>query len=420
MFSQLSLFVGALLDALIGPNLFVPGEPFLIAAGYQLHQGVGAGVVAVLAGGWLGDQASYFIGRQHGSALQRKLVRWQPKTRRSVARCKLMMKTKGNWVLVLARLLGPVAWVVPFIAGVENTPWRRFSFYSGLGLLLGVGQFVLWGYMLAYGIDNLPWFTSIRLFMFEHKYLLLGLLVTCTFVYVGRQRRWSKMALKSIGVFLLSMLAVNYGHFFWFSDDASNVSGSISPTNTAELAEYQAHPGRSGYFKSQAVNVVYFGHSPTRLMAELGWIENRTFSRHDIEITDYLTLVRNSEPPVSDLYWQGQPQHLAFQLPGTLAKRSHIRWWYSGLDLDTGLPKWVGAISYDNGFRLTAYAGIITVLHRIDPNVDAMRDLLAQQIKEAKGNWTPTLLALTVPNALSHERDYYTDGRILVVRDSAS
>ena len=40
MLETISLFFGALLDSTIGPNLFVPGEPFLLAAGYQLHEGV--------------------------------------------------------------------------------------------------------------------------------------------------------------------------------------------------------------------------------------------------------------------------------------------------------------------------------------------------------------------------------------------
>ena len=50
MEGAVSLFFGALMDALIGPNLFVPGEPFLLAAGYQLHQGIVTGVLAVLLG----------------------------------------------------------------------------------------------------------------------------------------------------------------------------------------------------------------------------------------------------------------------------------------------------------------------------------------------------------------------------------
>ncbi len=60
------LFVGALLDALIGPNLIVPGEPFLLAAGYQLHAGHISGVIAVFLGGLIGDQSSYWIGYRYG------------------------------------------------------------------------------------------------------------------------------------------------------------------------------------------------------------------------------------------------------------------------------------------------------------------------------------------------------------------
>ncbi|WP_196333650.1 DedA family protein, partial [Vibrio campbellii] len=117
MLEAISLFFGALLDATIGPNLFVPGEPFLLAAGYQLHQGVIWGVVAVLLGGWFGDQLSYFIGKRSGAKAQKKLIRWQAKTRRPIARCRLLMKKRGNTILIFARLLGPVAWVVPFMAG---------------------------------------------------------------------------------------------------------------------------------------------------------------------------------------------------------------------------------------------------------------------------------------------------------------
>lgn len=101
MLEAISLFFGAFLDATIGPNLFVPGEPFLLAAGYQLHQGIIWGVIAVLVGGWLGDQLSYFIGKRSGSKAQRKLIRWQAKTKRPIARCRLLMKKRGNAILIL-------------------------------------------------------------------------------------------------------------------------------------------------------------------------------------------------------------------------------------------------------------------------------------------------------------------------------
>ena len=96
MYASMTLFIGALLDALIGPNLFVPGEPFLIAAGYQLHQGLWYGVIAVLCGGLIGDQLSYLIGYHYGRKAQKKLIQWQPKIRRPIARCRLLLKRKGT------------------------------------------------------------------------------------------------------------------------------------------------------------------------------------------------------------------------------------------------------------------------------------------------------------------------------------
>ena len=169
------LFLGAFLDALIGPNLFVPGEPFLLAAGYQLHQGVYLAAFAVLLGGFAGDQLSYFIGLRYGQKLTKALVRHHPRVRRSVARCRLLMYHKGNYVLTFSRLLGPVAWFVPCMAGISQISWARFTFYSVIGLILGVGQFLIWGYLLAYGLNSTILLESAKLFIAEHKTTVLVL-----------------------------------------------------------------------------------------------------------------------------------------------------------------------------------------------------------------------------------------------------
>lgn len=148
-----SLFFGAFLDGLIGTNLFVPGEPFLLAAGYQLYAGKVLGVALVVSGAWLGDQSSYWLGRYYGLPLQRKLLKWQPRFHRPIARCRLFLRQNDVKVLLFARLLGPIAWVVPFVVGTQQMAWHRFTLYGSIGLFLGVGQFVLWGYLLAYGIE---------------------------------------------------------------------------------------------------------------------------------------------------------------------------------------------------------------------------------------------------------------------------
>ncbi|WP_425665815.1 LssY C-terminal domain-containing protein [Vibrio tubiashii] len=421
MFEGFSLFVGALLDALIGPNLFVPGEPFLLAAGYQLQQGIITGVIAVLLGGFIGDQVSYLIGRRLGNPAQRKLIRWQSKTRRPIARCRHLMAKKGNYVLAFARLLGPIAWVVPFIAGSQKISWARFSLYSTIGLFLGVGQFVAWGYLLGYGIDNFPILNEAKVFLVEHKAILIAVGASVGFYLIGRKLRWRLMFTKFTAFLLASVLYANYAHFFFYSDDFATKEGVSEQKAGNELVTIgelplKAYPGKSAVFDAQAINVAYVGEHPRALMADLGWIENKTFSRNDLEISDYIELLKLNTPPVSDLFWNGMPQELAFQLPGNLLKRSHIRWWQAGVDSNTNQNLWLGALSYDDGLQITPYSGIVTILHSIDPNVDHERDKLAEQVLSAPANVSIDMAAYHPPTILDGEHDYYTDGRVLVIK----
>mgnify|MGYP000310982667 CR=1 FL=1 len=418
MFEGVNLFWGALLDALIGPNFFVPGEPFFIAAGYQLHNGIWLAVVAVMLGGLLGDQLSYLIGYKVGNKAQRKLIRVIPKSRRAIARCRYLMTKKGAYVIAFARLLGPIAWVVPFIAGTNKTPWAKFSLLASLGLLIGGGQFIFWGFILAYGIEQVPMLYDAKVFIIEHQYTLLSLAATAVIGVIGYKYRWQKLPLKVVMIFLMSQLATNYSHFFWFADDFKEPQASILVTSSNKVTDkesYKAYAGKSSFFDAQAVNVMFIGESPKAMMKALGWIENQTFSRDEIEWKDYLVLLKRNTPPVSDLFWQQRPQDMAFQLPGNLIQRSHIRWWKADSLDKSGSPIWMGAISYDNGLKITPYSGIITVLHSINPNVDKERDKLASMITSHLLHLEANIQPLTQAVAIDEAHDYYTDGSVLVV-----
>lgn len=418
MFSELNLFIGALLDALIGPNLFVPGEPFMITAGYQLQQGFWGGVIAVFFGGFLGDQLSYLIGLKFGKPAQSRLIRWQPKMSRSIARCRLLMAKKGNFILAFARLLGPISWGVPFIAGTTKVSWSRFTFYSAIGLCLGVGQFVMWGYLIGLGFDKLPILNEIKTILVEHQYSLIALLVAILFLYVGFKFKLRFLLTKTLSIFLMAMLIVNYNHFFLLADDfllETPVSKNHQTYTDINNIDYKVYPGKSSFFDAQAMNVVYFGESPKSLMSQLGWIENRTFSRNDLEWEDYVNLMKSKTPPISDLFWNNTPQDLAFQMPGSLMKRSHIRWWKGGVDANSNQIIWLGAISYDEGLTLSLYSGIITVLHSVDTNVDLERDKLIKQVESAIPDLDLELVKLTSPIAIDENHSYYSDGKVFVI-----
>ncbi|MCP8690607.1 LssY C-terminal domain-containing protein, partial [Marinobacterium sedimentorum] len=69
---------------------------------------------------------------------------------------------------------------------------------------------------------------------------------------------------------------------------------------------FKVFAGQSSIYSAQAVNVVYLGETPKNLMQQLGWIENKTFSRSELEFSDYVNLLKTKTPPVSDLMWNGR------------------------------------------------------------------------------------------------------------------
>ncbi|USD67974.1 LssY C-terminal domain-containing protein [Vibrio sp. SCSIO 43136] len=407
------LFVGALLDALIGPNLLFPGEPFFLAAGVELFSGSWIAVVAVLAGGFLGDQISYFVGKYQGSRYLKRYAANRPKVRRAVARCRLLMRKRIHTVLVVSRLLGPVAWVMPFLAGTQKVPWLTFTLFSSVGLVLGIGQFIFWGYMGAAGVEYIPWLNPIQAYVSEHYLTMLAVMVSVGMSYYLFKQRKSLASVKSVSFLLFTLSLANYQNFFANADDNLLKVEPATPVHWSEL-ELVAYPGYGQGYAAQAVNLIYVGESPRTLMLELGWIENKTFSRHDLDLLDYLSLIKAGTPPVSDLIWSGRPQDLAFQEKGTLLKRNHLRWWYAGLYQNT--PVWVGAVSFDDGLAIKKHTGIVTVLHAIDPNVDRMRDKLKSQLFSV--NVEHELIPLAQSMAVNESRDYYTDGRVLVINHS--
>lgn len=411
-------FGGSLLDALIGPNLFFPGEPFLLAAGYLLSSGPVYGVISVIAGGFVGDQISYFIGRRYGKDGRRWLSQRIPKTRRPIARARLVLRQRGPLVVAIARLLGPVAWIMPFLAGSYVLPWLTFTTYSLIGLFIGVGQFVLAGYLLAQGIEWLPELSTFSLFFKEHGLLVVATLTALMIsLFLYRKRSWKKW-LSIISCWVAIMGGVNYFHFFVSNAYAFETKEIDNAKISLQDLNYTVYPGLAPVYQAQPINTIVIGHSPQELMDDLGWIENKTFSRDEVTFRGYLGLLAKELPPISDLYWNRQPQWFAYQVAGDLVNRKHIRWWYAGKEAQSGQNIWVGSVSYDNDLKLAHYKGIITILHAIDPDIDIERDILA--VNAEKSGWAVRYQSLGSPVAYSKSRHYFSDGQVAILSKDKS
>jgi hypothetical protein len=103
-----------------------------------------------------------------------------------------------------------------------------------------------------------------------------------------------------------------------------------------------------------------------------------------IEIAADVVLHRPfDDAPVSDLFLYGRKQDLAFELPigDDPKKRHHVRFWKAPKLGADGRPLWMGAATRDERVGLSHDTGQIT--HHISPDVDAERDLIIADLKQA-------------------------------------
>ncbi|MDP1881676.1 MAG: LssY C-terminal domain-containing protein, partial [Bradyrhizobium sp.] len=142
--------------------------------------------------------------------------------------------------------------------------------------------------------------------------------------------------------------------------------------------------------------------------------------RSSIEIAGSVLLDRPyRDAPVSNLYYLGRREDLAFEKPDGRSpdRRHHVRFWKV---LEAGAeqrPVWLGAASFDRSVGVSHYTGAVT--HHIDADIDAERKLFADELEaagmvEAKYQVTgigPTLAARNGGGDL-----YYTDGEVWILR----
>jgi hypothetical protein len=156
-------------------------------------------------------------------------------------------------------------------------------------------------------------------------------------------------------------------------------------------------------------------------MHEAGWYPADPITlKSSIEIVGSVLLDRPyRDAPVSNLYYLGRREDLAFEKPvGTSAdRRNHVRYWKV---LDQGeekRPVWLGAATLDRSVGVSHYTGAIT--HHIDADIDAERQFLAASLESAgmvEAKYQVTGIGPTVAGRNGGGDLYYTDGEVWILR----
>jgi hypothetical protein len=154
-----------------------------------------------------------------------------------------------------------------------------------------------------------------------------------------------------------------------------------------------------------------------RAMHAAGWFPADPITlRTSIEIVGSVVLDRPyRDAPVSPLYYERKKEQVAFEKPeGRSAdRRHHVRFWQVLDKGKDGRPVWLGSVTFDRGVGLSHDTGQVT--HHIGPDIDAERDLLMRDLREAGMVQNFFQISGTGPTLFGRNGEgdpYYTDGEI--------
>jgi hypothetical protein len=223
---------------------------------------------------------------------------------------------------------------------------------------------------------------------------------------VGRRRRWL-IVLASIPVVYFAMAYVLLPALWRHHEHEPGLAVLPMVTRTGS-----GIPG-------DALNVGLVGSKEDilRAMQAAGWFPADPITlRTSIEIIGSVVLDRpDQDAPVSPLYYQGKKEQLAFEKPDgrSADKRHHVRFWLILEKGSEGRPVWLGSVTFDRGVGLSHDTGQVT--HHIGPDIDAERDLLMRDLRNAEMVQSFFQISGTGPTLLGRNGEgdpYYTDGEI--------
>lgn len=155
-YGYLAVLIGAMLE----------GETILLIAGFASHRGYlnFGGVVAIAAaGGFLGDQAFYWLGRLRGKAV---IARW-PKLQLHARKVNTLLERHHSWIIVGIRFMYGLRVAGPVLIGMSEVGPLRFAAFNLIGavlwaLLIG-GAGYLFGQALELVLGNIKRYEELAL-----------------------------------------------------------------------------------------------------------------------------------------------------------------------------------------------------------------------------------------------------------------
>ena len=153
--TYLAVLAACALDAMLP---VVPSEAVVIAASVLAAEGelwIWLVAAAAAAGGFLGDAASYAVGRTVGASAVRRLFRGESAKRRLTWAGEALTR-HGAAIIVVARFIPGGRTATTFTAGTVRLPWPRFAAADAVGAALWAGYAGALGYLGGETFERRP------------------------------------------------------------------------------------------------------------------------------------------------------------------------------------------------------------------------------------------------------------------------
>ncbi len=143
------VLLAALLESLVLVGVVVPGAVLVVFAGFLSSQGyldIGDLIWFAAIGAILGDSISYYLGTK-GTRFFHNENKWLKADH--LERGKQFFHKHGSKSIFLARFIGPLRAIVPFVAGISGMKKRQFLFWNIVSAFLWSASHLLVGYFFG-------------------------------------------------------------------------------------------------------------------------------------------------------------------------------------------------------------------------------------------------------------------------------
>jgi len=172
-YGYVAVLIGTLLE----------GETVLLIAGFAAHRGYldpGVVIAVAAAGGFLGDQGFFWLGRLRG---QRVIARW-PRLQAHAQQVTALLERHHTWVIIGIRFMYGLRVAGPVLIGMSEVSALRFAALNLVGAVLWAGLIGGAGYLFGQALELV--LGDIK----RYELLALGALVAAGIMaWVVRRRR---------------------------------------------------------------------------------------------------------------------------------------------------------------------------------------------------------------------------------------